>query len=477
MAVLDEARQVRRVTNVFGVRNGEIAFGDRPQLTLGGDETDAVLIEIDHDALAGEHADYVRARANEITVELAPPPPTPRLTGLSTPSKATRLPAVGLRISGKVAAEDVLRSVTLVLPVDPEYCRPTDGRFAPFGARAEVVGAGTPNAEELLGAVLIGNRLVLWTPDRLHVLEQGGLVDESASLILEQVVPPGVRVVIRDLALDPVARQDGTHRLLLTVELLRDGGSNDGALLEAALSGGGRLSFVRTATVVPQVHRDLEGVDVSDEGRAAFVSEEGAVYLENPDGGFSALPLTDLVDTPKARSIVWTGDPDRPLLATSRDRIHVFDTAMDRFDSFEVTLTSQRSLHLYGVDRTPGTTEVWGAGTTGYVMRYDGRRPEPIQPTLPPRYVECSRAQGNLDVFVHEIEDLAVWGDHVYLILEACSAVMAIRRSDGCSSLFPVLSDRVEVVDDDVDGLLGIHASSGQIFAVGRRGRVYRLVP
>lgn len=477
VAVLGHQRQVLRVTRVFGVQDGKISFGDRPQLTLTGDEVDAVLVELDQAALAAAHPDYDRARTSELSVELASPPVPPRVRALAAPIKAAELPKSGLRLSSEDALDEVTRSVTLLLPVDPEHCRPTTAAFEPFGARPEVVDSAEPDVSDFRGAVRVGERLVIWTADRLHVLDPGGAVDEKASLVLQQVLGPDLRPAIQDLALDPVPRANGARRLVFTVDRIATDGRVDSALMEASLSAAGALSFTGTATVVPPEHRDLEGVDVSEEGRAAFLSEEGVVYLEEASGAFSTLRLEDLTDNPKARSVVWTGDAARPLFVTSRDRIHVLDAATARFDAFTTTLSTRQSLHLYGAARVPGTSEIWAAGTRGYVTRWAGGPPEPVVPSLPPRYVECSQAQGDLALFVHQVEDLAAWGEHVYLILEACSAVMAVRRQDGCASLLPVLSDQVETVDGETEGLLGIRASEGRIVVVGRRGRVFQLIP
>jgi hypothetical protein len=317
--------------------------------------------------------------------------------------------------------------------------------------------------------IRVDDRVLLRTADAIHLLDRGGTIDLSRSFDAHTFDDPELSAMLTHMALDPSPRQDGTRRVVAAV--MRDRADAPGDSLLVELSIGDSIELVRTATRVEAV--ELERVSISREGRVAALAEDAVVYLEEPDGSYSTRRLDDPDPSPKARSLLWIDDPARPLIATSRNRIHSSDPAVERFTAELVSLPNVMSLHLFAVAQREG--ELWLGGNSGYLAREESGVIEPIAIALPPRYIECSTAQGDLSLFEDDVLDLALSEGHAFALLSRCSALMAVRRSDGCVSLLSLDGSTPHIVDEDEEGLRSIDLQDGELVVTDAKSRAFRV--
>jgi hypothetical protein len=480
VVVLDEGGLPLRVTRPFGVTNGEVSFGERAQLELVEGEASAVLVEIEHAELAIARPDYVRSRAEEIGVEVRPPPEPPLLDDRDAEEPLESGPLPANAAIGEVSPEvaDTIRSsLTLTLPVDPEYCRPTRERFVAFGAALEAYPIQNDGARDFRDFVRVGDLVVIRGFDRMLVLERGGMIDPPAVLKLGEVFPGDAMSTFDSIAVDPTPRMDGSTGIAATIDRDLPNGGSESVLAEIALDGTA-LRYVGTATATLEI--DYSVVDVSSDGTAAFVAEEGFLFVEEGAGFAKITVPVDMNDNPKLRQIIWTEDPSRPLMFTSRNNVHFYNPATGRFISEVLSTVTEQSLHFQSLRSfrgRDGGEEIWGAGTFGYILRYRRQTLERIEAKLPPRYAVCAGAQADTSAFTDPVADVAVLDGYAYAVVARCSAVLAVRIEDGCSSLIPAVGDAVSILDPDAEALQAIDASNGELILVGRRGRVWSLVP
>ena len=475
IVVLDERDEALRVTRPFGVEQGNVSFGERPQLELTAEESEAVLLELDRSALLLRHPDFVMERAEELEVELRAPPPAEVVRGVDPlrATKETAIDAAGTRLTDlldessleadSARARAILSQLTLTLPIDPEHCRPTDAAFVPFGREAALISDPDRMARSLDGALLLGSRALLRTRLAVHLVDRGGAIDRLGSF---EAALLGDSSFLTDFALDPTS-----GRLMAAVITPRGLAPSASAVVELSPTSTS-IEYVRS--VLELDPGELEGIAISREGRTAALGENGSVHLEEPNGSFSVRKIDDPAEDPKARTISWTDDPARPLIATSRNRIQVWDRDTDRFAAEVVVLPTEVSLHLDAI-ATDGA-EIWTAGSGGFLMRLTGGVFERIEPKLPPRYVGCA-TQGGVGLFVDDILDLALYDGYAYAVLAKCSALMAIRMSDRCVSLLSVDGAEPHLLQEEVDGLRSVDVAGGEVLVTDAAGRALILSP
>jgi hypothetical protein len=473
VALLDELDRAVRVTQPFGVEQGVLSFGERPQLQLNADEAAAVLIELDRAAFMARHPDFVAARAPELRVALAVPPASDLVDGsdLLRITKNAAIDPDGTEISellevGTITADsprgrNILAQLTLTIPSDPEYCRPTTNAFEPFGAEATVLSSDDRFARSIEQAIHLGSRALLRTQSAVHVLERGGTIDVPRSFHAARVAEPGFKPYIKGMDVDG-------ERVMAAVMRTREEPPNDSLLVELSLTSTG-VSYARTVLRVDP--GELEAVAVSNVGRVATMAEDGRVFLEERST-YSVRSIDDPTPDPKARSLLWTDSPLQPLIATSRNRIHFSSTSIDRFSGTLLRTPTEMSVHVYGLAQDGD--DIWGGGSHGFLLRSGGTL-DRLTVTPPPRYIGCATAQGGALVLEDDITAIAIAGDHAYLVLTKCSAVAALRLSDRCMSLVSVDGTEPHLVDDDTEGLRAIAATEQELLVTDALGRAFVL--
>jgi hypothetical protein len=448
--------RVRRVTPIAHVVGGRLAAGERPEIALVERESEAALVEVPTARLAADPS-YETARVGEVSARIEPPPAGRTLAGDPRAPIAVRSLAGLASITGSEPARAaILGGVTFLVPVDPEWCRPTERAFEPFGASASAIASNAPADDELRRVVRDGDRAILLARGSIHVLARGGSVDgpgESLDL-LGRLGATSARAGNADLALGEGGRIVAGSQT----------GERTSAVSELIATA--TIAFVRTATVIEE---RISAVAASGR-RLAFVTGEGTVYVERP-GGFDTFTILEADRTGRAQGLAWTGDDARPLVTSSVNFIHVLDAASGLLERRSMPLRREGELvNLNALLAVDGV--VYGFGSQGYALRLE-TAPERMDLELPPRSALCSPS-GTTEATQDHFSHAAATRGYLFLLRESCNSVIAVRFEDRCVSFLPVEGEP-SALDHDAEGLLGLHAADGIVVVAGRKGRVYRL--
>lgn len=456
-----EAGGPKRVSPAFGVADGRVTFGEIPALPLEDGESRFVFVALDRSRI---HPAFVPSRAAEIEGLLEPPPSqlavepsatSGRLTGkVALPDDAELLTSAleGEALRAVEPGEfDLADRVSIRIPVDPEHCQNLgQTELAPYAADATPISGPY---QDFINTVyqLDDDRLLAADSLRVFIVPRGGTVGSTTARpgpvwSVYDAEAPMVLDGIRGVAVGP-ARPDGSRPVVAV--------------------GGERLEEPTYAQVWPL---RLDGDRITQEGpsirvpggafRSVGFTPDGRLWIGqnagilgtlDEDGALQTvvtLPHRDDVDdyTPRIHA---TGDPEYPLMVSTRSRVHVLD-ADGTWTSQFITrggILGPDVLAFFGLAmiRDEGRAELWAAGSRGQIARRTGDEQfvlfEDAMMALsyPPRFEPCasSRNPGEPLDFNRDIFGAVIDGDYLLMAYENCTALVAVRRSDLCVSLVP----------------------------------------
>lgn len=521
----DEAGVLERVTEVFGLGPGGFTFGSGSAGTLEAGEDGAALITFPRVSLAAVVPSFDPSMERRISARLDPPPPSLRraelgaelAVELALPRTDSRIYLPGLEGGGAplvpgaedgaavtdprliALARSAAQQITLVVPVDHERCGVAGGLS--LEAFASTADALEPLDEAGLNRDFI--RVVRIDAERALAMSATHVILQRRGLPLERLPaqpgppgqpgqqgsyfaradfrPPGEAPFLTDVALDRRVTADGAM-IATTLGHYHYPSGPVTTIWELAIRGD-RLQVVSTATV-PMM---LRSVSIDDSGARVFAGDDGDVMISRPGrtglDRLPSLPIPEALTSLRVR-IRFTGDPDTPLLAGSGGQLHLFDAASESWRSRAVTV-EELGLGRAGDPDEPvptldallsldGGAELWGAGSLGALYRR--RRGEDwtrVELLPPPDYSPCSRPARDYPEarITDRIDDLAGSGEHLYLSIRGCSAVIEVRRGDLCARAIGVGGAPPGPFERGDLQALGLH--EGALAVAGERGLLY----
>lgn len=420
-----------RTLPAFGLDDGRLAFGTRPQEKLQGEEDRIAWVVVPRTLLDER---FPGAWAARETFQLAAgvPPSSPRAE--PSPDRLRWRWRMPLLPEVEVRGDELGRAragLTLLFEQEAEPCRDPDrGSLVPYADRAapvEAAGAGRLRSLAVLdpARVVVGGR-------GLFVLERGRPFG-GVSLAPEVLMHPNAEVFA--LAADPRTLGAAETRLYAAL-YVAEGGPPRSALVEVRLDATG-LHFVRTATVV---QAELRALDVGPRGEVATSADSGVVVLTGPDG--QGLFRQDIESAPRlpgrARALAFTTFPEEPLLVTSTSRLHARtpeggDWRQYLLNRFRATIEIQ-GLAVDG-------EEAWiGGSDNALIHRRSLNDFQQIVLTYPPRLGQCSDGSEGMPPLTTSLDigSIALLDRDPILSYQRCTTLFRVRRSDGCVSSIPV---------------------------------------
>ncbi len=430
VVTLDETGRPLRILPPFGVVDGALDFGTRPQFELREAELSAAWLRLPREVLEAAFPGTWTHRRS-LAVEGQPPPPTPQsrpvLDGTAWEWTAT-LP-VDIETVG-AAAQTMREALTLRVVQEGEPCaarRRTP--LIPFAATARPLPRST--TQSLDGMVVLDAETVIVGGRDIAVLRRGQSVSSSEP---GQMLARGdyfdgedsSRVQVEDLRVDPRTADLPNKRLYA----LLSKGFLSGSIVELSYEQGS-LSFVRTATITQMYLRTL---DVSEAGWIAASGDGGQVILSD-DGGQSFV-RNDLPGSGptgfKVRRALFTSDPQAPLLMANVDRVFSLDAQGLSWTPHQALPIDTRVLFA-GMD-TDGR-QVWLGGHRGVLVH--GSLSEgfnEVKARFSPRAGDCTEPDGvqarwNIR---QNISTLAQTDGGALVAYEYCGAIFHVDAATGC---------------------------------------------
>ncbi len=470
-----------RISPVFVVEGGASRSGRPPGFVLEPGEVGAVFVGVAERALRALEPELDAAALGAVQV---------RLGTLSAPDeaevqgdrawRALPLPAEVLLLElGSERSRDRRPEVHLRVPLRRRSCGegPVE-RLVPAGPEARVL---PPEGEPLAGE--LRTRAIR----QIHSLPDGRVV-----------VRTSVHVVLLDAELRPVPSSTAAASpSVVHVAALGDAGASiqgsaavegpEGpeVVLTGEVGGIGAVWRVRITAdgLVPVGRARLEPPDppvvraaVEDHtGRSLVFTDSGLVYARAV--GVSAFVLAGRLNTgrevPRALALA---DPERPHLAVSHDgQAYRGDLTTSRVQT-DLLSNGVTSLHFYALAATPSADEIWIGGWRGLMFRArGGGQPfEPLELRLPASYAACASIPDGQLRIGRRIDDFAILGPDLYVVIEECTGVLRVRRRDLCTGSIAGANGVERSVDRSIHGL-GVHR--GRLLAGDRQGRLWAYAP
>ncbi len=485
-----------RVSPVFGVRE---PFGELFDEPLDEEEQGFVIVSFDRPSLETEVSGFLNGRREELSAAIRRPPATPELIQSAdrlAPGVWSRLPA-DARFVSRALEEDgapltpiddsrLREQISIRVPVDAEHCRLQESEplyaFAADDRPLEALVASIPNATSddvvFHGLHWVDDDTLLMQLDRgVAVLHRGQpFAGPQASFFLTRDDPlydpvDPIPEVVADVAIAPSLAPDGRREIMVVGgESLPDElGGLYGRAWRLWLSPDGTLELADT------IRREgrLWSVIYLADGRL-LAGGDDAQFLQRTETGTSGFaPLFDVdigINEDRILQMEPTASPDFPLLAGSKSRLHLFDTNLGiQTQRAEMTgVVFSENIPWGGLAtflKEDGNLEFWGAGIRGHLFK--GEAFDRIASTnlfLPPRFLPCASAGSTPAMvgFNQKIYDLVPMRSHVIAVFEGCTALVQIRRSDGCMALLLPPDEEAEVTEFDL-----VSRGKGDQIAVG----------
>ncbi|MCK6548131.1 hypothetical protein L6R52_19930, partial [Myxococcota bacterium] len=387
----------------------------------------------------------------------------------------------------------ITSDVTLALPVDHGRCRePGVGTLVPFG-RSRSITAGladqTKDARAIVRARWIDEaRAVAVTVRYALFVERGRDValvpvrpGQRGGYFDPLDVEPGIASSFTDMVVD---RSRGTPIVIAVGAVAEDERRTSGRVWELAVHDDG-LELVRTTTLT----FGPEAIAVDAAGAVALV--EYGLYVETRAPGaarFVSLPRLEAAPDHglATHRITWTGDAREPLVASTADRLHVYDAEAAAWRATDLPFASlapgtpldpTRDKVVYRAltsRAAPDGVETWAGGHFGALFRRPARGAwSRVDYLAPPGYSGCARPVGNYpDVLMSSIiDDVAFDGDHLYVAFRECSAVLGIRVADLCAETLGL--EGLEPAPSDTTDLQSVDLLNGKLLVAGESGQLY----
>ncbi len=421
----------------FGLEKGRVTFGEAPRLFLKPDETRALWLHLDPEALRRQEPRLDMARLAELQVRIDKPPLEPSYTVPSQTDDVQarlRLPNDGLTVFGEsgesIDPGGLQLELTLQVWLDPDGCaEPGRTRLKPYAAEGRPLAGtiGADNAEILAAAALDDTHIVVGGLG-IAVIAHGQTFVPGPSNWLS---PQDLQTIgLGELLVHDIVLQPGLQWPRPALAAVQH--AVGGALLELEV-GPDDLRLVGTTTITNQA---LYEIDLNEAGVAAVVGTSGMVLIVDGDG-VRNIPLPLLSETlgPDKTHLRWTQDELEPLLANTRGSIHGLNASMTDWSTTEFVVFEQR-VRIRSVQSRG--SEIWVASNTNTLFRRSGPGTyDSIHPSVGSGMRPCGSGRGGAFPMVNRhITGLALADNAKFLTYRDCSIAVRLRE-DGCpSSIF-----------------------------------------
>ncbi|MEM7674484.1 MAG: hypothetical protein AAF449_00620 [Myxococcota bacterium] len=476
LVFFDAEGAVVRTGSVFGRADGE-SFGDNA-LRVNDGEQSVMLVTMTEAQLRTAQPGFEASRAREMAVQLEAPPASPvffetflgSFRRLGLPSSLQyyrgRLDGTTRTIAEleQLSAPDAraLSSVTLLVPVDPEFCgRSEQTPLRPFAsvARPFEAAAGTPSQFSIGRDVLWldDDTLLVVTATQLYVVRQGEdwRVTPQNTLATPSV-PEGAPSLLFESAVVAPTSSDGRRTVWVVggrfgVRDDRGRRNGSGVIWQAERASNEWIGITATAT---DANAYLWSVARGSRGEVLAGGDNGALWrkaagvdafekLETlPTFERDALPGRDWISAIVA-SDLSSGPPAVQWIAASMVIMHRFDGAWRREDVGQNIVISAELLEFFGLAgiANDATQEVdlWAAASRGRVYRSLSSGAEWARAPIPypPRFGPCASAgrdENGRPLANMAFRDVAVDAAFAYLAYQRCSAVIMVDRRGEAST-------------------------------------------
>lgn len=469
--VFDRPGRPLRIDGPLVVEAGRLRSGRLPALQLETSADRLLLVTFDLARLAREVPGFYPAEAPQLRLGGPTDEPTGEVR-VTEWRPARALASVSTIEPGSSALvprgwED-LPELSLGVPRDPEHCRPSWSWLSAFdGASGRIpMRAGSPRIQ----SAGRGKALLVWRD--LHLLERGRPFTAGPGTWVEASTlgPPGVedaRVVAARV--DP-SRSGEPQRVWTAVSGRRFDGGAAAWLVELRLEQGG-LTRVSSSTIA-LVGEGVDDLDVDGEGRV-MLSHRGRVWLRAPDGVVSVSDLSLADGGGRSNRIGATGLASRPIVASTDGRVHIYLASTQRWIPIDLERPSNIRAFVWSFAFLRGPTEWWASGSRASLFRtFDGEDWSLLRPELPPRFEACGirEASGRLGT---DRTFSGLGGDqrHLFVVARDCAALLAVRRTDLCTSLLG-RDDGPPEAQPEALGFADLAMGEGELWVVSGDGEV-----
>lgn len=474
-----------------------------PSVVLVGRERGYVFVTLDVERLRATVPAFDPSRAGELATQVGAPPLGPtNVTDIVKPTVRLAIPAdarfYGSALDDAVFDRASLESleatqvraregVTLIVPVDPEYCRIEDQTPLVSWAADErpfaSLFSSVPEDQYVRRVRFLDDTHVLVaTGHGLFVAPKGGTVVTSTAGYTFVRESPGGELYdrIARFGLGPT-RPDGSRELIVV-----GGFENRPELMRPDLETYGKFWLfdvvdgqLRQRGPATRVDVPLTSVAIHADGRAIIGGKGGVTLVRTSTSASFVRSELPLVEDELVNGVALPLER-RPFVFASHGRFHDLHPATGRWhyqDVLQPGVNSAELLPWVGFDAEVrgDDAEFFATARRGFIVRRTSvdaswQRYEPAR--YPPRFAACSsnpNADGDL-LFERAIMDVAIEGGFLHMTYHHCDMVVQHRLSDGCISLH-TREGRAPAFDET--GLVSLDARPGELVAVTRDGRVW----
>jgi len=472
----DEAWSVAQ--GPFGLDDGQLTFGSRPQLVVQPGQHAVVVIVPEH-ALAIPGFDP--AWAPQVQMQVAGQRQVEVLSGaylqayLELPGDSTLI-SVGPE-SLAARETELRRTLGLRVPFDPEHCRPA------AEASLQAWGAAQGPLQDLRDRVDIDLRdvavvdmdhLVAHSDSAIFALTRDASLTAAdltqgpphRVLSAQSILPNARTAKVQDIAVDP---RPGAQRTVVVV--VYDQSLHQGHVLVAQHTQDG-LHNVRTATTIGD--SALWAVAFGSDGAWLATGDEGLTLMGHADTSQVRQGPRAVPQGVGLRRVASTDDAAWPWVMTGNKVINEFEAAQQQWRIQPVGADLGGDILFGGLVATgaQSTLHMWAGGRSGLLFE---RRPGEAWAhrtlAMPPRFAACTQQVGvPRPALPLEIKDLAIADGYLYAAVHSCNALVQVRLSDHCTSLALLAEQEVRA---DSELAVGLDVREGWIVAVGAEGRIF----
>lgn len=484
--ITNEAGRAERASETFALAEDTRL----PSAILEDGERGYVLVALDLAMVQAVVPSFDRGRITELSVEIGAPPGEPTklepsdlidpVVRARVPLEARLFPGAfdgdGLGAPTPVADVPAIGDVTLVIPVDPEYCRvPNQTPLTPFAAveRPLLDDRAPVSVREV--RYIDDDHLLVLSLRQIWIVERGGDVvhrvdrteldgyggfDHFHDVTIEDGPDPREVLVV------------GGHQLMQSSP--PGAPPTYGKLWSFSLDTN-RLTVTSTAIASDQL---LRGVARHRSGAAMAGGTEGRL-LSRPQAGapFTASTLDGYYT--EITKILALPDDTHPFVVASRGQFHRLDRTRNAWVIEEVlqpdAVVAPERYFWFDLALDEADGRMFASGTRGGIAATESRTdPWGRLPLgrFPPRFASCASSQdesGDL-LFNRAILDVEVDGDYLSMAFQRCNAIAQQRLSDGCVSF---LTDETGEVPFDDKGVYALASRGNELVAVTEDGRIW----
>lgn len=453
LVLLDGEGAPVEVLPAFGVVDGALDFGTRPERRLEGAATDVAWVRLSRDAL---EAGFPSGWANRSTVRfrLGPPPTPAEVVTAADDLRQTWTAALpsGAEIFG--ADEATIRGgIAMRIELEAEPCRQADrSPLVPYADRARPLPANDLRGLTLLDA----RRAVVAGAGGVYVLERGRAFEDGPGHRLGPDDLGANTLFVDALAVERDTLGTDAVRFVAGVQV-RPLPNVLSRVLQFTLTPEG-FTDVRTATVVPFRVWDI---DVGPDRAIVVTSDRRRVLLSGPDGvGWRRHDVETITSDTRVRAVTFTGLESEPILAGSMSRLHALPAGGGPWRNYGATFF-EGTVVIRAIHTVDAVTYV-GASRNDLYRRDGTGEFDYARVMFPPRAGRCADAgaerQGRLSM-IRDIHALAIEPRGPVIAYRECDKLFRIRWADRCVSVIPndqpsasgaVSFHEVQVLGDDI---------------------------